>query len=134
MKYTIRILCMFVAFLAIIALLVSMAGCTTESDQVSYNISQEADNFNVTRKITVVNVRSNTVLFEMTGTFSIKNSLSNELEVITEVAEGKYKKHFIYLNEWTTYVIEDISGADVDKYHYELNILPEWGVKVTHND
>lgn len=133
MKNKIRILVMIVAFLCILALLVSMTACT-ESEQVSYNISQEADNFNVTRKITVVNVRSNTVLFEMIGTFSISNSLSNELEIICEVAEGKYKKHFIYLNDWTTYVIEDVSGADVDKYHYELNILPEWGVKITHND
>lgn len=30
------------------------------------------------------------------------------------------------------YVVEDVSGADVDKYHYEINFLPEWGVKVTH--
>lgn len=29
---------------------------------------------------------------------------------------------------------EDISGANVDKYHYEINFLPEYGVKVTHND
>ena len=38
---------------------------------------------------------------------------------------GSYKKHFIYLNEWTMYVVEDVSGAFVDKYHYEINYLPE---------
>lgn len=32
---------------------------------------------------------------------------------------------YINLNEWTTYVIEDLSGAEVNKYHYELNYLPE---------
>ena len=37
------------------------------------------------------------------------------------------------LNSYTLYVVEDISGADVDPYHYELNIIPEMvgGVKVT---
>ena len=47
--------------------------------------------------------------------------------------EGKYQKHYIYLNSYTLYVVEDISGADVDPYHYELNIIPEMVgcVKVT---
>lgn len=42
-----------------------------------------------------------------------------------EVGDGKYKKHFIGLNEWTLYVVEDVSGASVSKYHYEVNFLPE---------
>lgn len=45
-----------------------------------------------------------------------------------------YQKHFVYLNDDTMYVVEDISGANVDKYHYEINFLPEYGVKVTHKD
>lgn len=70
----------------------------------------------------------------MEGTFSLSNNSDNELEVICEVADGKYQKHFVYLNDDTMYVVEDISGANVDKYHYEINFLPEYGVKVTHND
>ena len=110
-----------------------LSGCT-ESDQVSQNISVEADNFNITRKLTVINARTDNVLLEMVGTFSLKNNSSNELEVICEVGEGKYQKHFVYLNDYTMYVVEDISGADVDKYHYEINFLPEWGFHVTHSD
>lgn len=119
----------------LMALLVCMAitGCT-EANQVSNNISQEADNFNVTRKLTVVNARTDTILLELTGTFALKNSTANELEVIIETEEGKYKKDLVYLNDYTMYVVEDVSGADVDKYHYEINFLPEWGVKVTHED
>ena len=119
----------------LMALLVCMAitGCT-EANQVSNNISQEADNFNVTRKLTVVNARTDTILLELTGTFALKNNTANELEVIIETEEGKYKKDLVYLNDYTMYVVEDVSGADVDKYHYEINFLPEWGVKVTHED
>ena len=43
-------------------------------------------------------------------------------------------KSDVYLNDYTMYVVEDISGSDVDKYHYEINFLPQWGLKVTHND
>lgn len=119
----------------LMALLVCMAitGCT-EANQVSNNTSQEADNFNVTRKLTVVNARTDTILLELTGTFALKNNTANELEVIIETEEGKYKKDLVYLNDYTMYVVEDVSGADVDKYHYEINFLPEWGVKVTHED
>ena len=100
----------------------------------SANISQEADNFNVTRKLTVLNARTDTILLELTGTFALKNNSSRELEVIIETAEGKYQKDYVYLNDYTMYVVEDISGSDVDKYHYEINFLPQWGLKVTHND
>lgn len=110
-----------------------LTGCS-EADKVSNNISQEANNFNVIRRLTVINARTDTVLLELIGTFSLKNNSSNELEVICEVEDGKYQKHFVYLNEYTLYVVEDISGASVDKYHYEINFLPEWGFKVTHKD
>lgn len=122
------------ALLAVFVLLCAfLTGCT-EVYKVSNNISQEADNFNVTRKLTVLNARTDTILLELTGTFSLQNNSENELEVIIETAEGKYQKDLVYLNDYTMYVVEDISGADVDKYHYEINFLPEWGVKVTHED
>ena len=108
-------------------------GCS-EANKVSKNISQEADNFNVTRKLTVLNARTDTILLELTGTFALKNNDANELEVIIETAENKYQKDYVYLNDYTMYVVEDISGASVDKYHYEINFLPEFGFKATHDD
>lgn len=122
------------AALASVAMLSGTAIGCTEADQVSANISQQADNFNVTRKLTVLNARTDTVLLELTGTFALKNNSSNELEVIIETAEGKYQKDYVYLNDYTMYVVEDISGSEVDKYHYEINFLPEWGLKATHHE
>ena len=122
------------AVIAMMLLICLTATGCTEASQVSYNISKEANNFNVTRKLTVLNARTDTILLELTGTFALKNNSSNELEVIIETAEGKYQKDYVYLNDYTMYVVEDISGSDVDKYHYEINFLPQWGFKVTHND
>ena len=111
-----------------LTLLVSNTGCT-EASRVSYNMSKEADNFNVVRKLTVMNARSDSVMFEIEAAFSIEvDEQDNQLEVTCEVSEGEYKKHFIGLNEWTIYVVEDVSGADVDKYHYVINYLPEGNV------
>lgn len=123
------------AVMVALAVTVGFAGCT-ESTRVSYNVSKEADNFNVVRRITVFNIRTDKVLLQMTGTFALQNSAENELEVICELPGEKYQKHYIYLNDWTTYIVEDLDESQVDKYSYELNFLPEMvpGVKITSDD
>lgn len=121
--------------LTLVICLTLFCGCR-ESERVSYNVSQQADNFNVTRKITVINVRDDSILYELVGNFALANEGSNELSIISEVAEGEYKKDFIYLSEWTTYIVQDVSGAYVDQYHYEVNILPQMvgGMTITMDD
>lgn len=56
--------------ITILIALLGMAGCT-QADKVSENLSQEADNFNVVRQLTVINCLQGDVLFQMTGKFSI---------------------------------------------------------------
>ena len=108
-----------------------LVGCT-EAEQVSYNISQEADNFNVIRRLTVLNTRSHKPMFELIGAFSIEvDHQDNQLEVTCETEKNEYKKHFVGLNDETVYVVEDISGANVDKYRYEVNFLPEQIIPIT---
>ena len=108
----------------------SLVACS-QAERVSYNISKEADNFNVTRRLAVINARTDKPIFEIIGNFSISNTSTNELAVTVEVEKGQYKKHYVYLNEWTIYTVEDVSGAYVDNYHYEVNYLPEMIIPVT---
>jgi hypothetical protein len=68
-----------------IAIALTLAGCGRESSRVSYNISKEADNFNVCREITVINIRDDKVLYTLQGFFSLQNNGSNELVVLSEV-------------------------------------------------
>ncbi|HWS31018.1 MAG TPA: hypothetical protein VN512_13010 [Clostridia bacterium] len=107
-----------------------LAGCT-QADRVAANISKEADNFNVVRRISVLNMRTDKPVFELIGNFSISNSEYNELVITCQTGPTTYKKHFVYLNNWTMYVVEDISGAFVDPYHYEINFLPEMIIPFT---
>ena len=106
--------------------MLSFAGCGTEAVRVSYNLSQEADNFNNVRQLTVINCLQGDILFQMTGKMSITADMSdNQLEVIVELEDGTYKKHFIGLSDNVTYVVEDITGKEVSKYKYTLNFNPE---------
>ena len=109
--------------LALLALL-NTTGCT-QADTVRHNITENADSFNVTRRITVFNTRTDKVLMQMTGVMSIKtDSGTKELNVLVKDGETYYK-HLIYLNDDTTYVMEDVGGADVSRSAYEIHFLPE---------
>jgi len=107
------------------AVILLFAGCGTESTKVSYNISKEADNFNVMRRLTVINMRTDTVIMQLSGKFSIQNEGHKELSVIVEIDKGTYQKHFVYLNDYTMYTVEDLSGANVSPYAYELEFMPQ---------
>ena len=103
-----------------------LTGCETEAQRVSYNLSQEADNFNVVRQLTVINCIGGDVLFQMTGKMSIKaDTADNQLEIIVE-DDGTYVKHFVGLSDNVTYVVEDLNLGDnaVSKYKYTLNFNP----------
>lgn len=107
----------------VIVLSVSLGGCR-QANKVSRNLSLEADNFNVTRKLTVINQRTDTLLFQMIGNFSVKQS-SGDLDIIGENEDGTYYKHFIYLSDEITYIVEDLGKTTVNKYKYEINFNPQ---------
>lgn len=109
----------------------ALTGCGTEASRVSYNLSQEADNFNDIRQITVINCLQGDVLFQMTGKMSITADIAdNQLEVVVEDENGEYKKHFIGLSNNVTYVVEDITSGNVEKYKYTLNFNPGMWIPV----
>lgn len=113
-----------VAFAAVLAAF--LAACSTEAQRVSYNLSQQADNFNDIRQVTVINCLQGDVLFQMTGKMSITADTSdNQLEIVVEDENGEYKKHFIGLSDNVTYVVEDITTGDVNQYKYTLNFNPK---------
>jgi hypothetical protein len=108
------------------------AGCS-EAEKVNYNISKQAQYFECERRITVYNARTDTVIFVAEGYMSISNDSTNELVVTFKTGANEYKKNYIYLNDWTLYVVEDITGTHTDPYHYKMyfhtNILPDVEVK-----
>ena len=111
----------------ILLILVSAAlvcGCT-EADKVAKNMKQEAENFNILRRFAVINTRTDKVEFELIGAFSREDVKSDQVTLVVEMEDGSYKRHIIGLNEDTMYVIEDLGGAKVNKYKYEVNYIPQ---------
>lgn len=126
MKNKIRV---FALILCVSFLLI---GCS-EADKVNTNISKQADYFECERKITVYNARTDMIILEAEGYMSISNNSSGELVCTVKTGPNQYKKNYIYLNEYSMYVVEDITGTHTDPYHYKMyfhtEILPSVEVK-----
>lgn len=126
---------MMLVVLGVVA--VSMSGCERQATVVSRNVSKEADNFNVVRRLTVINTRTDKCLLQMTGKISIED-VTDGIAVLVEVDRDKgiYQKHWVYLNENTMYTVEDLNGVSVSKYAYELEFMPQElvPVRITTNE
>ena len=86
----------------------TLAGCSA-ADTASWNISQDSDNFKVTRRITFVNGITDKYLLTIEGLCSIKDSKEDnskgQLEVTCKVGDNQFKKHFLGLSDNVTYVV-----------------------------
>ena len=116
----------------VIAIALSACGCS-EADKVNSNLSKQADYFECERRITVYNARTDKVILNIEGYLSLSNNSSNELVVTCKTGPNSYKKNYVFLNAYTLYVCEDISGTHTDPYHYKVyfhtEILPDIEVK-----
>ena len=74
--------------------------------------------------LSVINQRTDTILFQMTGNFSINIDSDGDLEVIGEDNDGTYYKHFVHLSDEITYVVEDLGKTTTNKYKYQINFNP----------
>jgi hypothetical protein len=107
-----------------IGLMLGATACQPASRVASDNVSKQADNFEVQRKITGVNGITDKVAFEVTGRCSLEPE-DRKLVVICKHAENDYRKHFVGLSDNTYWVAEQLDGIDVSVYHTTIIVRPE---------
>ena len=114
---------------------VMITGCDNEADRVSQSIRVDADNFNIRRRVTVINCRTDKIILQTEGCMSITDS-NGRLDIIVELPNETYEKHIIKLNEWTCWTVEQLESAEENKYNYKWNFLPQMipGVEITSDD
>ena len=121
-----RVLNVVVAIVVGFAIVMGTTGCVDKADTASYNLSREADNFNNYRRLTVINCIQGDTIFQLDGRMSIKYVPEREqLEIVVEYEENKFKKHFVGISDNVTYTVEDITTPGIDPYGYVLNFNPK---------
>lgn len=121
-----------IAIILLTAMVLTFAGCT-EADKVNSNLSKQAGYFECERRVTVYNARTDLIILTVEGYIDISNDAHGELVITCKTGANEYKKNYVYLNDYTLYVVEDITGTHTDPYHYKMyfhtEILPDIEVK-----
>jgi hypothetical protein len=109
------------------ATLALLAGCSSDADVASRNISQAAEQFEVERRIVFINGITDEYLLEIQGRCSVETSesaLGGSLEVTCKIAPDQFKKHFLGLSDNVSYLVEQMDPIDVSVYHYRVIFKP----------
>lgn len=109
--------------LLILAALAVVAGCGSNADTVSENISKEAEKFHVGRRIIVTNNITDKVEFEVEGRCSWENP-GRRLDVICKDAPGKYTKATIGLGDNNTWASVQLGEINVSEYRTKIIVRP----------
>ena len=115
-----KILCVIL----LVTLLFTLTACT-QADKVQSNLKREANEFNVRRRITVLNTRTDTPMMQITGLLSIDVDKDGDLNIIIEKSPNEFVLNYAHLSQDTTYIVEQIETKEVSKYKYEIIFYPQ---------
>ena len=113
--------------LAATALLAAgLTACSNDADVVSKNLSTDADNFKIDRRVVFFNGITDKYLLVIEGRCSLGNNDSpKQLSVVCKTGQDRYKKHFLGLSDNVSYFVEQTKDAFADPYHYKVTFKPE---------
>lgn len=112
-------------FVSALLLCMVIAGCQSDADVASHNLSKAADQFEVTRRIVFYNGITGEYILTIEGQCSLGNHDDpGELTVTCKTGPGSYKKHFLGLSDNVTYFAEQIDPAPAGTQHYRVIFKP----------
>lgn len=111
------------ALTAIAVITLANSGCN-DKDVASSNLSQEADNFRVARRVVFMNGITDNYMLEVKGFCAIEASTSSRgIAVICKTSEG-HKKHILGLSDNVTYFVEQLEPKNVNTNFYQVTFKP----------
>jgi hypothetical protein len=107
--------------------MLALTGCSSDADVASHNISEDADNFKVNRRIVAINNFTDKYILAVEGWCNIHvDQGDKQLEVTCKLpGEDNFKKHYVGLSSYTTYFVEQVDASNVSADHYKVIFKPE---------
>lgn len=102
----------------------ALAGCGSDAQIASRNLSKAADQFEIVRRIVFYNGINGEYMLTMEGRCSIDDD-GNQLEVTCKTGDKTFKKHFLGLSDNVTYFAEQIGSVEASVYHYRVIFKPQ---------
>lgn len=106
--------------------LMGVVACNdSDADVTSENLSKDADNFKVERRVVFFNGITDKYLLTIEGLCSINTDDAKKLAVTCKTGDNTYKKHYLGLSDNVTYFVEQTKANKEDPYHYKVVFKPE---------
>lgn len=106
--------------------LAALAGCSSDADVASKNLSKAADQFEINRRVVFYNGITGDYILELQGRCSLGNfDNGRRMSVTCKTGPSAYKKHFLGLSDNVTFFAEQMEVADVSAYHYRVIFKPQ---------
>lgn len=105
-----------------------LAGCSSDADVASKNLSLAAEQFEVNRRIVFFNGITDKYLLEINGLCSVESgesALAGSLEVTCKTGPSTFKKHFLGLSDNVSYFVEQVEGVSASVYNYRVIFKPD---------
>jgi hypothetical protein len=109
--------------LALLLAAFGIGGCSTDADVASRNLSIEAGNFKIDRRIVFYNGITGAYILVIEGKCQVEHG--DKLAVTCKTGDNAYKKHYLGLSDNVTYVSEQLESSDVSVYRYKVVFKPE---------
>jgi hypothetical protein len=107
-----------------------LSGCTTEAKDVNKNLTKDADNFKIERRVSLINTRTNMPIVVVEGKCSVETQDSLSATVLCKTDDGKYVRHGFLRSTDTTMVWEQLQASDTSAAHYRF-VYRSGGVDVS---
>lgn len=106
-----------------VGLTLTASSCESDADIASENLSKDADNFKINRRVIFYNAIKGEYLLVIEGFCSVDPGDANRMTVTCKVGNG-FKKHFLGKSDNVTWFAEQISAANVSTSHYKVIFKP----------
>tara|TARA_R110000851_G_scaffold50510_14_gene120545 strand:- start:330 stop:707 length:378 start_codon:yes stop_codon:yes gene_type:complete len=110
--------------LMILAAVALMAGCSTDANVASRNLSKAAEMFELERRIVFYNGITGEYILTVQGKCSVEGS-GDQLAVTCKTGPSAFKKHYLGLSDNVTYFSEQLESVAVSVYNYRVIFKPE---------
>ncbi|MNQ65667.1 hypothetical protein D3C85_801270 [compost metagenome] len=115
-----------IAIGAVVASLLTLAGCQGEAQVASRNLSKAADMFEINRRVVFYNGITGEYMLSIEGLCSLGSGTETRSVTVTcKTGKDQFKKHFLGISDNVTYFAEQLDNAKVNAYHYRVIFKPQ---------
>lgn len=102
----------------------ALAGCSNEADTVNENLSKDADNFQVLRRVVFYNAIKGEYIMTVEGYCSVDPGDGVRMGVTCKVGD-QYKRNAMGKSDNVMWMYEQLGTSGVSKDHYKVIFRPQ---------